>query len=100
MTMADEHRRMKISSQLQIRIPADLYQRYGFGSEAIVVPTDTGIELRPVADAADCSADLLQQLLDEGKTGEELVAEFRKRAKQESGSISYHVIRSSDSEIE
>lgn|GEM_PF-6177697 len=96
--MADGHRRMKISSQLQIRIPADLYERYGFGSEAIVVPTEAGIELRPVADAADRGADLLQQLLDEGKSGEELVEEFRKRAKDDNPAVSYGAVDFPDSE--
>lgn len=76
---------VKISSQMQVRIPSNLYAEYGFGKEALCVPTATGVEFRPVKSTADQSADIVEQLVAEGLTGEELVAAFRSRAVEEFG---------------
>ncbi len=76
-------KRVKISSQLQVRIPAELYDRYGFGTEAECVPTETGVEFRPLKTAVEQSTDLLEQLVAEGYTGDDLIEEFRNRAHEE-----------------
>lgn len=83
--MADDAKRkiVKISSQMQVRIPRDLYERYGFTNEAELVPTGEGIELRPVKSTAQRCTELLESLVSEGLSGDELVERFR----EESASI-------------
>lgn len=76
-------KRVKISTQLQVRIPAELYNRYGFGNEAECVATPTGVEFRPLKSAAEQSTDLLQQLVAEGYSGDDLIEEFRLRVADE-----------------
>ena len=85
-------RRVKVSSQMQVRIPADLFAEYGFGSEALVVPTKHGVEFRPVKSAAAQSTDLLASLVAEGLEGDELVAAFKEQAAQNLSEISYSTI--------
>lgn len=79
----------KISSQLQVRIPRDLFEQYGFGAEAEVVATETGIEFRPIKSENEKFAELLEQLVSEGFTGEELVGRFRKVALSSNLSTEY-----------
>lgn len=76
---------VKISSQMQVRIPSNLYAEYGFDKEALCIPTSTGVEFRPVKSTADQSADIVEELVAEGLTGDELVAAFRSRAIEEFG---------------
>lgn len=76
-------KRVKISAQLQVRIPSELYNRYGFGNEAECVATPTGVEFRPLKSAAEQSADLLQQLVAGGYSGDDLIEEFRLRVADE-----------------
>ena len=75
-------RRVKVSTQMQVRIPAAFYQRYGFGTEELCVPTETGVEFRPVLSPVDQSADILQTLLDENYPKGQIVDEFRRRASE------------------
>lgn len=88
---------MKVSSQMQVRIPADMFHAYGFGSEAMCVATETGIEFRPIKEAADVHADLLAELLEQGLSGDELVNAFRARASEDDG-IEYATITLPESE--
>lgn len=81
----------KVSSQMQVRIPRDLFERYGFGAEAEVVATGTGVEFRPVKSAGDRCADLLETLVGEGLSGDELVERFRSEANA-AASVSYTTI--------
>ena len=76
-------KRVKISSQLQVRIPAELYDRYGFGTEAECVPTETGVEFRPLKTAVEQSTDLLEPVGAEGYTADALAAGVRSRAQEE-----------------
>ncbi len=82
----------KISAQMQVRIPRELYESYGFGSEAEVVATKTGVEFRPVKSAGEKCADLLEALVSEGLSGKELVSRFRAEAGPVSESVEYHVV--------
>ncbi|MDO4538995.1 MAG: hypothetical protein Q4B54_12595 [Coriobacteriales bacterium] len=70
----------KISTQLQVRIPRDLYRRYGFGAQAEIVATPTGVEFRPLKTESEKCADLLESLVSEGLSGDELVERFREKA--------------------
>lgn len=85
-------RRARISSQMQVRIPRDLYERYGFGSEAEVVATTTGVEFRPIKSESERCADLLEQLVEQGLAGEELVRRFRTESAQQAVAIDYQSI--------
>ena len=92
MTSKDKPRIAKISAQMQVRIPRDLYDSYGFGNEAEVVATKTGVEFRPIKSAGEKCADLLESLVEEGLTGEELVARFRAEAGPVSEAVEYYTI--------
>ena len=89
MNKTNGSRKAKISSQMQVRIPRDLYDRYGFGSEAEVVATATGGEFRPVKTEAERCADLLEQLVEQGLSGEELVERFRSESAQQPVDVEY-----------
>lgn len=89
MSDSPKQRIAKISTQLQVRLPRDLYERYGFGAEAEVVATDTGIEFRPLKTESEKCADLLEQLIREGLEGEELIARFRASALEPGVAIEY-----------
>ena len=89
MPAPEKPRIAKISSQMQVRIPRDLFERYGFGSEAEIVATATGVEFRPAKSAGDRCADLLESLVGEGLSGDELVERFRSEANSAASSISY-----------
>lgn len=89
MSKPDGTRKAKISSQMQVRIPRDLYEHYGFGNEAEVVATKTGVEFRPLKTESERCADLLEQLVGEGLSGEELVRRFRNESTQQSIAVEY-----------
>lgn len=89
MNAVNGSRRAKISSQMQVRIPRDLYERYGFGSEAEVVATATGVEFRPIKTEGERCADLLEQLVSQGLSGEELVQRFRSESTPQSIAMEY-----------
>ena len=89
MSPSPKPRIAKISSQLQVRIPRDLYERYGFGPEAEIVATTTGIEFRPIKTESEKCADLLERLVSEGLSGEELVERFRADALDQSTALEY-----------
>lgn len=89
MNAVNGSRRAKISSQMQVRIPRDLYERYGFGSEAEVVATATGVEFRPIKTESERCADLLEQLVSQGLSGEELVQRFRSESAPQSIAMEY-----------
>ena len=84
-------RKVKVSSQMQVRIPADLYAKFGFGSEAICVETETGVEFRPAKSAAEQDADILKELLDSGLEGEKLLEAFRAKTRENADSYSYYL---------
>ncbi len=89
MSKTNGTRKAKISSQMQVRIPRDLYERYGFGNEAEVVATATGVEFRPIKTETERCADLLEQLVEQGLSGEELVERFRSESAQRPVDIEY-----------
>ena len=91
-------RKAKISSQMQVRIPRDLYEKYGFDTEAEVVETETGVEFRPIKSASARYAELLEDLVEQGLDGEELIARFKEQSKDVDTSVSYHVVPLDDKE--
>ena len=93
MSKSEGTRRARISSQMQVRIPRDLYERYGFGNEAEVVATATGVEFRPIKTESERCADLLEQLVGEGLSGEELIRRFRSESAQQTIEVEYQTNR-------
>ena len=81
--------RVNVSSQVQVRVPRDLYERYGFGNEAEVVPTATVVEFRPVKTEGERCADSLEELVSQGMGGEALVRRFRSESQRQSVAIEY-----------
>jgi len=82
-------RRVKVSSQMHLRIPRDLYERYGFGNEAEVVPTAKGVKFRPVKTEGERCADLPEVLASQGLGGETLVQRIRSESQRQSIAIEY-----------
>ena len=75
---------LSISSKRQITIPQKFYQLLGFGDEAECVVRGDELIIRPIKTAAggEFSEQILADLIKEGLSGEELLAEFRKRQAQ------------------
>lgn len=96
MSKARTIRRAKVSSQMQVRIPRDLYDRYEFGNEAEVVATPTGVEFRPVKSESERCADLLEQLVGQGLSGEELIHRFRSESALQPVSVEYQADATAD----
>lgn len=92
MTQTKKTRIAKISAQMQVRIPRDLFDQYGFGSQAEVVATKTGVEFRPIKSESEKCADLLENLVDEGLAGEELVRRFREQAGEKAAAVEYSLV--------
>ena len=92
MAAKEKPRIAKISAQMQVRIPRDLYEKYGFGNEAEIVPTKTGVEFRPIKSETEKCADLLETLVAEGLSGEELLTRFRAEAGSAAESVEYQVL--------
>ena len=74
---------LSISSKRQITIPQKFYQSLGFGDEAECVVRDELI-IRPIKTVAggEFAEQVLTDLIKEGLSGEELLAEFKKRQAQ------------------
>lgn len=92
MSKSKKTRIAKVSAQMQVRIPRDLFDQYGFGSEAEVVPTKTGVEFRPIKSESEKMSDLLEDLVDKGLSGDELVQRFREEATTKATTVEYHVV--------
>ncbi len=72
-------RRVRVSQQRQVNIPKDFYQALGLDDEAIMEFTGKEIIIRPSAfEEVDFSADILQELIAQGYSGDELLKEFKK----------------------
>ncbi|KYG59370.1 AbrB/MazE/SpoVT family DNA-binding domain-containing protein [Planococcus maritimus] len=72
-------RRVRVSQQRQLSIPKDFYLALGLTDEAIMEFTGTEIIIRPATfEEVDFSADILQDLIAQGFSGQELLQEFKK----------------------
>ena len=72
-----------ISGKRQITIPQKYFEKLGFGDEAECILRDNEIVLRPVMPRSDDFSDLiLEDLLSQGYTGDELLAKFRETKKK------------------
>ncbi|MCR4442700.1 MAG: AbrB/MazE/SpoVT family DNA-binding domain-containing protein [Peptococcaceae bacterium] len=74
-----ESRVIRISSKKQITIPQAFYEKLGLGREAECILKGDELIIRRLDKASDDYSDLiLQDLVNQGYTGEELVEQFRK----------------------
>ncbi|MFD1032980.1 AbrB/MazE/SpoVT family DNA-binding domain-containing protein [Metaplanococcus flavidus] len=72
-------RRVRVSQQRQLSIPKDFYLALGLTDEAVMEFTGTEIIIRPATfEEVDFSADILQDLIAQGLSGQELLQEFKK----------------------
>lgn len=75
---------LRISSKRQITIPQKYYQSLGFEEEAECVIRGNELVIRPLKTVSDgeFSEQILEDLVHEGFSGEELIAEFKMRQAQ------------------
>jgi bifunctional DNA-binding transcriptional regulator/antitoxin component of YhaV-PrlF toxin-antitoxin module len=82
MNMIDK-KRIPISSKRQITIPVKYFNSLDFDSELECICTDQAIILKPVKkESGHFAQEILNDLIDEGYSGEELKKEFANRSKQ------------------
>lgn len=75
---------LRISSKRQITIPQKYYQSLGFEEEAECVIRGNELVIRPLKTVSngEFSEQILEDLVHEGFSGEELIAEFKVRQAQ------------------
>lgn len=75
----NKKKRVSISKQRQISIPKEFYDALGLENEAMVEYVGNAIVIRPPATEIDFSKQILEDLVQEGYEGQELVEEFARR---------------------
>lgn len=80
--MKHPQKRVNVSSQRQITLPKEFFDEMGIGKELLVEFVGNRLVLRPVKEEEDFSVEILNELVAEGFSGEELVAEFTARKAQ------------------
>ncbi len=75
---------LSISSKRQITIPQRFYRSLGFGDEAECMVRGDELVIRPIktVTGGEFAEQILADLIQEGLSGEELLAEFKKRQAQ------------------
>ncbi|MBT2571146.1 AbrB/MazE/SpoVT family DNA-binding domain-containing protein [Planococcus sp. ISL-110] len=72
-------RRVRVSQQRQLSIPKDFYLALGLDDEVVMEFTGKEIIIRPATfEEVDFSEDILQDLIAQGLSGQELLQEFKK----------------------
>ncbi|WP_432641836.1 AbrB/MazE/SpoVT family DNA-binding domain-containing protein [Acidaminococcus sp.] len=76
-----DQKRVTISSKRQFTIPQKFFQKIGFGKEAECILTSDGILIRPISQnqGSELAEAILKDLIDQGLSGEELLAAFKKQ---------------------
>lgn len=74
-----DRKRISISSKRQVTIPQKYFDKLGFGSEAECIFNGNELIIRPVREAtgAEFSEQILADLVEQGLTGQELLARFK-----------------------
>lgn len=74
-----ESKIIKISSKKQITIPQAYFEKIGFSEHAECILRDNELVVRPLrVDSDDYSDLILEDLIQQGLNGEQLLSEFRK----------------------
>ena len=76
-----ERKILSISSKRQITIPQKFFTLIGFGDEAECILRGNELILRPARNPSggEFAEQILSELIDDGLSGKELLAEFKKR---------------------
>ena len=79
--MRSEPKRVTISSKRQFTIPQKFYTELGFAREAICIMRDGMLLIKPVSQpqGGEFAEQILADLISEGFSGAELLAEFKVR---------------------
>lgn len=75
-------KRISVSPSRQITIPKEFFDYLNINNEIFCELKGKSLSLTPIRDDVDFSDLLLQDLIQEGYTGQELLQEFRLRKKQ------------------
>lgn len=79
----ENYKIISISSQNQITIPKSFLEELGFGNKAECRISGGEILIRPFRDAGETfSEEILQDLIEEGYSGETLLKKFKERRRQ------------------
>ena len=80
-TIKPEQKRVTITSKRQFTIPQKFYSDLGFGKEAICIKAPDMLIIRPAApdSEGEFAEQILTELIAEGLSGPELLAEFKAR---------------------
>ena len=77
---ATERKIINVTGKRQVTIPLKFYEKLNFGKEVECFLTDNAIVLRPLTTSDDSFAmEILRDLVSQGYSGEELLAEFAKQ---------------------
>ena len=76
----NQSKRISITSKRQMTIPQVFFTALGFGNEAECMVQDDALVIRPVRNqsAGDFDAQILEDLINQGYSGTELLQEFKK----------------------
>lgn len=78
-----ERKVISISVKRQLTIPQKYYEELGFNNEAECIVKDGGIFIRPVHTENNYfSEEILADLIEQGLSGQELLAEFKESVKK------------------
>jgi bifunctional DNA-binding transcriptional regulator/antitoxin component of YhaV-PrlF toxin-antitoxin module len=82
-SMNIEKRRINISSKRQITIPAKYYEALGLNKEIECIYSNNMLILIPIKeDKPEFAEEILEDLINQGLSGEELLIEFKKMNQQ------------------
>ena len=84
LAIADNIKRVSITSRRQLTIPQAFYSLLGFGNEADCIVKDDMLILKPVkkTDGDYFSEEILAELIKKGYKGQKLLDEFKKMRSQ------------------
>ena len=76
--MKDDYKIISISPKRQITIPQKFFTLFNFGSQVKISAIDTGILIQPAENNSN-GVKILQELVQQGLTGQELVEAFKEQ---------------------
>jgi hypothetical protein len=81
--VVEEKKVISISTKRQLTIPLKYYELLGFNNEAECIMKDDGLYIRPVQTSSSDFSDLiLEDLVSQGYSGQELVSKFKEQHKK------------------
>lgn len=91
-------KRISVSSKRQISIPKEFYEQLQIGEEVSIELYGNHLLVRPIHEGFDdFSEDILADLIEEGYSGPQLMAEFKNRKSQIKSAVSSLIKETKDS---